>query len=145
MPAPTSQEIQPTIVTSLTLGLLGGGALIATFRAGPFFVEALHLPNKGFWIFVPYGALLIATASYLYFRRVESFARRLAIGFEVYLTSTLIISIYLMTVENPKALTRPWTFFLWLAAVQIAIGIVSGTVVATLSRNRQRYQPADGS
>jgi hypothetical protein len=143
MPGPISQGIRTTITTSLTLGLLGGGALIGTFRAGPFFVETFHLPNKGFWIFLPYGALLIATVSYLHVRRIEPFTRRLAIGIAVYLTSTLVGSIYMIAMVNPKALTRPWTFFLWLAAVQIGIGIAAGALVAALSSRWPRLQHAD--
>jgi hypothetical protein len=125
-----------TLLASLILGLLGGVALIGTWLAGPFLVDTLHLPNKGFWIFVPYGALLIATTGYLYSQRIVPFLQRLAFGTAVYLIATLCASVYMVIAVNRAALRWPLSSQLGLLVLQVGIGIAVGILVAAFSRHR---------
>jgi len=111
------------IAFAVSLGLLGGAALIATE----------WLTTKGPLIFIPYGALVVVTLMYLRAEKVRPFGRRFAMALGAFMVATIVLMAWIVTIANPAALTTPLWSKVWPLLVMLGIGAVLSAAVAQLS------------
>jgi hypothetical protein len=108
---------------SLSLGLLGGTALIATES----------LTTRGPAIFIPYGILILGTLAWLRSQKIESFAQRFILALEAFMLATAILMAWLITVANPTALSTPIWNKVSPLLMMFAVGALLSAAVARLS------------
>jgi hypothetical protein len=112
-----------TIAASLSLGLLGGAALIATES----------MTTRGPMIFIPYGILVLGSLTWLRSEKIRPFAQRFSVALGAFMLATTILMGWLITVANPAALTTPIWNKVWPMLMMLALGALFSAAVAHLS------------
>jgi hypothetical protein len=119
---------RPPLAFSSALGLLGGGALIAT----------VSLSHRGPLIFLPYAAIVLATAVYLRLERVQGFTRRFALSLGIFMISTVIL--YLFIGLNTVQIS---VFgHVWRLGFMLVIGSILSAAVAQLTATVDTAPPS---
>lgn len=120
-----------SIASALSLGLLGGAALVTT----------AWLTRKGPAILIPYGALVGGTLLYLRAGRVLPFRRRYAVALGAFLVATAVLLVWIVTIGNPEPTSRS----LWPPATSllatVGLGALLSAAVAHLSRPSRGETP----
>ncbi len=114
------------ITVAFTFGILGGIALVL----------AAGVTTQGWKQLLPYVALLVLTGIYLKATRVEPFVRRFNVTLTSFMLATLVDFLYIITVDNPAALSQPLWRIVWPLLPMLAIGTIVSAAVAGFSNMR---------
>jgi len=125
---------QPVAFT-LALGLLGGGALIATAW------NTTHGPL----VLVPYAALVLAAAVYLRVERVQYFGRRFGMTLGVFMFATVLFYLYVGLFTAKTLFIIPLWGHAWRLGFMLAIGSALSAAVAQLTTVSPASRQAPGS
>lgn len=119
----TGTATRRPVAFALSLGLLGGGALITT----------VWVTSRGPMVLLPYAALVLVTAAYLRLEHVQHFARRfgLALGSFMTATVTLYLFIGLVSAKTLFEIT-PWGHT-WRLGIMLVIGTALSAAVAQVT------------
>jgi hypothetical protein len=116
------------IAFALSLGVLGGAALIST----------VSLTSRGPMVFVPYAALVIATALFLRVERVRPFMRRFSLALGSFMVATVALYVFIFTVANvPVIHGLAIGGHAWRLGMMLGIGSILSAAVAQLTSTRQ--------
>jgi len=115
------------VAFTLALGLLGGAGLIAT----------VWNTDRGPMVFLPYGALIIATAAYLRAERVPGFMRRFGLALGTFMVATLILYMFIGLLAAKTLLVMPAWEHMWRLALLVATGSALSSAVAQLSATQE--------
>jgi len=119
----TNARYANPVLFVILAGVVGGSALIATTL----------LTRRGPMIFLPYAALTVAVALYLYWRRIDSFGIRFNASLGAFMIATIILQAYTIVIVNPAALHTPLWHKIWPLGVFLLIGSALGAVVAKVT------------
>ena len=117
----------PTLLFTAGIGVAGGAAIIA----------ANDLSTYGPLVLVPYALILIVTALYLRRKRIERFAGRFNVSLGAFMIATLVVYVWILTIDNPQAVRAGVWPLLWPLAMMICVGSALSAGVAALTRVRQ--------
>jgi O-antigen/teichoic acid export membrane protein len=117
-------------IASLSLGLLGGAALIATES----------MTTRGPMIFIPYGILVLGSLAWLRSEKIHPFRQRFTVALGAFMLATTILMGWLITVANPAALTTPIWNKVWPLLMMLALGVLFSSAVAHLSGIAEKIQ-----
>ena len=109
---------------SLALGLLGGGALVAT----------VSLTSRGPMIYLAYALIVIVTALYLRHERVQPFGRRFALALGTFMCASVVLYLFIGLVEVGRLTAISAVGHVWRLGLILGIGAsVSGAVAQLTS------------
>lgn len=115
----------------LSLGVLGGGALITTAAVS----------HRGPLVFLPYAAIVIISAVILRAEAVQPFSRRFLLGLGAFMLATLIF--YLFVAKVSRGLTEISILgHAWRIGLMVVIGSILSAAVAQLTGTRNTTEPA---
>jgi hypothetical protein len=115
----------------LSLGVLGGGALITTAAVS----------HRGPLVFLPYTAIVIISAVILRAEAVQPFSRRFLLGLGSFMLATLIFYLFVSTVSRGVS-EIPILGHAWRIGFMVVIGSILSAAVAQLTGTRSRTEPA---
>ncbi|NGP89935.1 hypothetical protein [Fodinibius halophilus] len=108
---------------ALSLGILGGTVLIITTL----------LTSKGFAIFIPYTALIIATFAVLRAVHWSSFSKRFTTSFLTFMVATIILYLFIGIFDAGTILEIPVLGHIWRFGLLAVIGGALSFAVAYLA------------
>ena len=111
------------VAFALSLGVLGGSALIVT----------VWTSRRGPLVLLPYAALVIVAAIYLRAERVSGFMRRFSLTFTVFMIATAAVYIFVGTVTAKTLFTISLWGHLWRLGLVSVIGGVLSAATAQLT------------
>ena len=111
---------------AVSLGVLGGAALIATSS----------LSHRGPMIYVPYAAIILAAAFYLRSEHVQPFATRFAIALGSFMVATIIVYLFLGLYAAGTMTDISLAGHAWRLGLMLAIGAALSAAVAQLTATR---------
>jgi hypothetical protein len=114
---------QRPIAFALSLGLLGGGALIAT----------VSLTHRGPMIYVPYAVIVLAGAFYLRLERVQGFAKRFALSLGAFMFATVLLYGFIGLVQARTLFIIPLSGHAWRLGGMLLIGAALSAAVSQLT------------
>ena len=114
------------VAFALSLGILGGGALITT----------MSVTHRGPMIFLPYAALVIVTAVYLRIERVQPFMRRFLLALGAFMVATLVLYTFISTLSKGVSTDISIGGHAWRLGLMLGIGSVLSAAVAQLTATR---------
>ena len=112
---------------ALSLGLLGGGALITT----------TSLTHRGPVIYLPYAAIVLASAVFLRVERVRPFKKRFSMTLGAFMFATILLYLFIGIVQARTLLLIPLLGHAWRLGFMLLIGASLSAAVATLSATRE--------
>jgi hypothetical protein len=113
---------------ALSLGLLGGAALIIT----------AWNTTRGPAILLPYAALIVIAGAYLRGERVQGFGHRAALTFGSFMAATVILYLFVGLVAAKTLLVIPIWGHAWRLGLMAAIGAALSAAVAQLTATDRR-------
>lgn len=117
---------QRPISFALSLGLLGGAALIAT----------VSLTSRGPMIYVPYAVIVLTSAVFLRVENVQPFAKRFALVLGSFMFSTVLLYLFIGIVHAKTLFIIPALGHAWRLGVMLMIGTCLSAAVAQLTATR---------
>lgn len=111
------------VAFSIALGILGGGALIATTM----------LSSRGPLVLVPYAALMIIAALFLRAEVVQPLSRRFSLALGAFMTATVILYLFIAIFAAHSLTTISLAGHLWRLGVMLGIGAVLSAAVAQVT------------
>lgn len=111
----------------LSLGLLGGGALITT----------VSLTRRGPAIFLPYALIVIASAIYLRVERVQGFSNRFVLSLGVFMVATVLLYAFIGLVQAKTLFKISLFGHAWRLGFMLLIGAALSAAVAQLTSTSQ--------
>ncbi len=115
------------IAFSLALGLLGGSALITT----------VSLTTRGPMIFLPYAAIVLATAVYLRHERVRPFVRRFSLALGTFMCASLFLYLFIGLVAARTLFAISLAGHAWRLGLMLGIGALLSAAMAQITTTRQ--------
>ncbi len=113
---------------ALSLGLLGGGALIAT----------VSLSTRGPLIYIPYAAIVLASAAYLRFERVQPFATRFGLSLGAFMVATILLYLFIGLFHAKTLFVISLLGHAWRLGLMLLIGSALSAAVAQLTATTQQ-------
>ena len=117
---------QRPIAFALSLGLLGGAALITvewTTKRGPL-------------VLIPYAVLILVSAFYLRGERVQHWPRRFALSLGAFMSATLILYLFIGSVATRNLFAISLWGHAWRLGLMLAIGAALSAAVAQLTATK---------
>lgn len=111
----------------LSLGLLGGGALIIT----------VSLTTRGPLVFLPYALIVITGAVYLRVERVQGFGNRFALSLGSFMFATVLLYLFIGLVHAKSLLKISLFGHAWRLGLMLLIGAALSAAVAQLTSTSQ--------
>jgi hypothetical protein len=111
------------VAFALSLGLLGGGALITT----------AVVSHRGWLVFLPYAAIVILSAVILRAETVNPFSRRFSLSLGAFMVATLIFYLFVGAVKAHSLLTISILGHAWRIGLMLLIGSILSAAVAQLT------------
>jgi len=108
---------------ALSLGLLGGGALIAT----------VSLTSRGPVIYLTYAVIVLVTALYLRLERVQGFAKRFALSLGAFMFATVLLYAFIGLFQAKTLFVISALGHAARLGVMLLIGAVLSAAVAQLT------------
>ena len=109
-----------------SLGLLGGAALITT----------ISLSRRGPLIYLPYAAIILATAFYLRSEHVQGFGTRFAMALGAFMLATVILYLFIGLYTAKTLFIISFAGHAWRLAFMFAVGSLLSAAVAQLTATR---------
>ena len=119
---------QQPIAFVLSLGVLGGAALIAT----------ASLSTRGPLIYIPYAAIVLTSAAYLRFERVQPFAMRFTLALGVFMLATVLLYLFIGLFHAKTLLVISPLGHAWRLGLMLLIGSALSAAVAQLTATTQQ-------
>jgi glucose uptake protein GlcU len=111
------------VAFTLSLGVLGGGALITTAAVS----------HRGWFVFLPYATIVVLSAVILRAETVRPFLRRFLLSLGAFMIATLIFYVFMRTVPRERVLYISVIGHAWRIGFMLVIGSVLSTAVAQLT------------
>jgi len=111
----------------LSLGLLGGAALIAT----------VSVSTRGPLIYIPYAAIVVTSALYLRFERVQPFAMRFGLALGAFMVATLLLYLFIGFFHAKTLFVIPLLGHAWRLGLMLLMGSALSAAVAQLTATSQ--------
>lgn len=111
----------------LSLGLLGGAALIAT----------VSLSTRGPLIYIPYAAIVLTSAAYLRFERVQPFGMRFGLALGSFMVATVLLYLFIGIFHAKTLLVISPLGHAWRLGLMLLIGSALSAAVAQLTATSQ--------
>jgi len=119
---------QQPIAFVLSLGVLGGAALIAT----------ASLSTRGPLIYIPYAAIVLTSAAYLRFERVQPFAMRFTLALGVFMLATVLLYLFIGLFHAKTLFVISPLGHAWRLGLMLLIGSALSAAVAQLTATTQQ-------
>jgi len=123
------------IAFSLTVGVLGGSALIST----------VSMTTRGTVIYLPYAAIVLATAVFLRYERVRPFARRFSLALGSFMCATLLLYLFIGLVAARTLFMISMVGHAWRLGLMLGIGALLSAGVAHITSTDQSDLSNSGS
>jgi len=117
------ESVKKPIPVAFALGVLGGAALIIT----------TIVTSKGFAIFVPYTALILATFVTLRATHWASFSKRFTSSLLAFMVATILLYLFIGIFDAGTILEIPVLGHIWRLGLMAAIGGLLSFAVAYLA------------
>lgn len=118
---------QQPIAFVLSLGLLGGAALIAT----------VSLSRRGPLIYVPYAAIVLTSAAFLRLERVQPFLRRFELALGAFMVATVLLYLFIGLIQARTLFQISALGHGWRLGLMLLIGSALSGAVAQLTATAQ--------
>ena len=115
------------IAFSLAVGVLGGSALITT----------VSLTTRGITIFLPYAAIVLATALFLRHERVRPFARRFKLALGTFTCASVLLYLFIGLVAARTLFAISVVGHAWRLGLMLGIGALLSAAVAQITSPHQ--------
>jgi len=117
------ESVKKPIPVAFALGILGGAALIIT----------TIVTSKGFAIFIPYTALIVATFAALRVIRWSLFSKRFTSSFLAFMVATILLYLFIGIYDAGTILEISAWGHVWRLGLMAAIGSALSFAVAYLA------------
>jgi hypothetical protein len=114
---------QRPLAFALSLGLLGGGALITT----------VSITTKGPLVFIPYAAIVLVAGIYLRIERVQHFGRRFALALGSFMFATVLLYLFIGLVQAKSLFVISALGHAWRLGFMLVIGSALSAALAQLT------------
>jgi hypothetical protein len=119
----TSTATRRPVAFALSLGVLGGAALIAT----------VSLSHRGPLIYRPYALIVLTTAAYIRLERVQGFGRRFALSLATFMVGTVLLYAFIGLVQAKTLFLISPLGHTWRLGFMLALGACLSAAVAQLT------------
>jgi lipopolysaccharide export LptBFGC system permease protein LptF len=121
---------QRRIAFALSLGLLGGGALIAT----------VSHTTRGPVILLTYAMIVLSSAFYVRLERLQGFANRFALSLGVFMFATLLLYVFIGLFQAKTFFVISIPGHLWRLGLMLIVGAALSAAVAQLTSTSKREE-----